>query len=305
MTHFFKKSPAFTIKKNSTSLFFSGLLICLVPMTGCSTFKKNDPIKTSPSATEEVYFKEAQADIEKSRYDDAEKKLDDIRIFYPVGRFSKQALLELIFVKFKQDDFTASALLADKFIQSYPTHPQADYAWYVKGVAHMYEGQGGLLQYTNLNTAHRDISHLRNAYVAFDNLIKRFPNSRYVNDASKRMYFIYNQYAEHEIHVARFNIKRKAYLGAAERAKVVFLGFPQSPQTPEALATLAYSYDKLGMQDTANRYKNLLKLNYPQLLDGNTVLLEKSRSEGSWLNTLTLGLMGRPALSGNADFIQK
>lgn len=275
-------------------------------LNGCTSINNlfNDKKATErgiAKESEEAYFKKAQKDIARKRYTDAEKALDDLRTFYPVGLYSKQALLDLIYVKFQKGEYQQAALVADRFIKNYPSHQQVDYAWYAKGVANMNGGFSGLMKFTNLNQAHRDTSFLRAAFVDFENLVQRFPNSRYTPDAVQRMYHIYNQFAEHEINVARFNLKRKAYLGAAERAKTVFLGFPQSPQTPEAIATLAYAYGKLGMTDHEAKYKKLLQANYPHLLQGDSVRLAAARTGASWLNRMSLGLFGQAASTSTAN----
>ena len=89
--------------------------------------------------------------------------------------------------------------------------------------------------------------------------------------------------------------------------------FPQTPQVPEALATIAYGYDKLGDQATSKQYIEVLKLNYPNLVksDG-SVNLRAARSEGSWVNRATLGVFGREAQTStnteqnqNSDDTQK
>jgi outer membrane protein assembly factor BamD len=98
------------------------------------------------------------------------------------------------------------------------------------------------------------------------------------------------------MNAARFNIKRKAWLAAVERSLWVVEHYPQTPQVPEALATIAYGYDKLGDTQTSKQYIEVLKLNYPNLVkaDG-SVNLRAARSEGSWINRATLGVFGREA----------
>lgn len=69
------------------------------------------------------------------------------------------------------------------------------------------------------------------------------------------------------MNAARFNVKRKAWIAAAERSQWVIEHYPQTPQVPEALATLAYSYDQLGDKATSQQYIEVLKLNYPSLVN--------------------------------------
>ncbi|MBL8320761.1 MAG: outer membrane protein assembly factor BamD, partial [Acinetobacter sp.] len=83
-------------------------------------------------------------------------------------------------------------------------------------------------------------------------------------------------------------------LAAVERSLWVVEHYPQTPQIPEALATIAYGYGKLGDQATAQQYIDVLKINYPELVksDG-TVNMRAARSEGSFLNRATLGIFGK------------
>ena len=160
----------------------------------------------------------------------------------------------------------------------------------------MEQNYDGLLRYTSLKQAHRDVSYLKVAYQNFVDFIRRFPSSTYAVDAAQRMKFIGNELAESEMNAARFNIKRKAWLAAVERSQWVVEHYPQTPQIPEALATIAYGYDQLGDKTTSQQYIEVLKLNYPNLVkaDG-SVNLRAARSEGSFINRATLGVFGREA----------
>ena len=279
------------------------LSLSLLGLTGCQTLKNNtslgkkaDIIATKANKSEQGYYNSAQSNLKKENYNSAIKDLTDLRTFYPVGQYSEQALLDLMYAQFIHGDYLDAAASADRFIQLYPTNAQTDYAHYTRGVANMQAGGKGLMQYTALSQAHRDTSYPRLAFANFQELIGRYPNSAYAPDAAQRMRYIYNQFAESEMDSARWYIKRKAYAAAANRAKWVFQYYPQSVQTPEAVATIAYSYDKLGMKDTAQQYKQLLALNYPQLLDKNgNVHLTKARTKPSLPNIVTLGILGRSA----------
>ena len=51
-------------------------------------------------------------------------------------------------------------------------------------------------------------------------MVTRFPESRYAEDSAARMRYLVNALASHEVHVARYYMKRGAYLAAANRAQV-------------------------------------------------------------------------------------
>lgn len=285
------------IKVTSLSL----LTVTMIGLNGCqslkskSLFGKKDEVKTVKAEnSEQGYYNEAQNNLSKGNYAKATANLNDLRTFYPVGEYSEQALLDLMYAQYQHGDYLDAVASSEKFIQLYPTNPQVSYAYYVRGVANMQTASSGVLKYAKLNPAHRDTGYYKLAFSNFQELIAKYPSSQYAPDAAQRMRYIYNQFAESEMQAARWYIKRKAYLASANRAKWVFQHYTQTPVVPEAIATMAYSYDKLGMTDTANQYKQLLKINYPDLLsnDGN-VLLENTRSSGDWLNKLSFGVLGK------------
>ncbi|AZN67062.1 MULTISPECIES: outer membrane protein assembly factor BamD [Acinetobacter] len=262
---------------------------------GCSSNpSKKEVVDKGPQSSEQVYFEKALKSLERNQYTDAVKSLEALDTYFPTGQYTQQAQLELLYAKFKQKDYEGTIALADRFIRLNPQHPNVDYAYYVRGVANMEMNYDSLIRYTSLKQAHRDVSYIKVAYQNFVDLIRRFPSSQYSVDAAQRMKYIGQELAESEMNAARFNIQRKAWLAAAERARWVLEYYPQTPQTPEALATLAYSYQQLGDKTTSQQYIEILKLNYPNLVKSNgEVNLRAARKEGSWVNRATLGLLGR------------
>ena len=273
---------------------------------GCSTLtKKKEVVDTGPQNSEQAYFDKAQKALERGQYSDAEKSLEAMDTYYPTGDYTQQAQLDLLYTKFKKKDFEGAVALADRFIRLNPQHPNADYAYYVRGVANMEQNYDGLLRYTSLEQSHRDVSYLKVAYQNFTDFIRRYPSSPYAVDAALRMKFIGQELAESEMNAARFNLRRKAWLAAVERSQWVVEHFPQTPQIPEALATMAYGYNKLGDTATAQQYIDTLKLNYPNMVKSNgEVNIRAARRDGSWLNKATLGVLGRETKVQDASDIR-
>lgn len=273
---------------------------------GCSSNpSKKDVVDKGPQSSEQVYFEKAQKSLERNQYTDAVKSLEALDTYYPTGQYTQQAQLELLYAKFKQKDYEGTIALAERFIRLNPQHPNVDYAYYVRGVANMEMNYDSLIRYTSLQQSHRDVSYIKVAYQNFVDLIRRFPSSQYSVDAAQRMKYIAQELAESEMNAARFNIQRKAWLAAAKRAQWVIEHYPQTPQTPEALATLAYSYQKLGDTATSQQYVDILKLNYPNLVKSNgEVNLRAARKDSSWVNRATLGLLGRQSKTVDSKNIE-
>ena len=265
-------------------------------LVGCSSNPKKDVVDTGPKSSEQIYFDKAQKALDRGQFSDAAQSLEAIETYYPTGQYIQQAQLDLLYTRFKQKDYQAVVALADRFIRLNGQHPNVDYAYYIRGVANMEQNYDGLIRYTSLQQAHRDVSYLKVAYQNFVDFIRRYPSSQYAVDAAQRMKFIGQELAESEMNAARYNVKRKAWLAAVERGLWVIEHYPQTPQIPEAIATVSYGYEQLGDKATAKQYSDLLKLNYPRLVKSNgEVDLNAARHDGSWLNKATLGIFGRSA----------
>ena len=273
-------------------------------MVGCSSNPKK-VTDTGPKSSEQIYYDKAQRALDKGQYLEAAQQLEALDRYYPTGQYTQQAQLDLMFSRLQQKEYAMAVALADRFIRVYPQHPQLEYAYYLRGVANMEQNYDGLLRYTSLQQAHRDISYLKVAYQNFDEFIRRYPSSTYAVDAAQRMEYISHEIAENEMNIARFNVERKAWVAAIQRARWVLEYYPQAPQTPEALATIAYAYDKLGDSASADKYKALLQTNYPRLIKNNgEVNLRAARKPANSLNRFSLGLLGRSASSASAHEVK-
>jgi outer membrane protein assembly factor BamD len=69
--------------------------------------------------------------------------------------------------------------------------------------------------------------------------------------------------AMHEVHIARYYIKRKAYVAAANRASGVIENYQRTPAVPYALEVLKEAYAKLELPDRANDIERIYQQNYP------------------------------------------
>ena len=276
------------------------LLALSVNLVGCQTFKNLtggkdvDAVETAEKS-EQAYYNDAITQIDKGRYTQAIEDLTNLRTFYPTGQYAEQALLDMMYAQYESGKYEMAAASAEQFIRLYPSNPQVSYAYYVRGVANM-QGSSEGLKLFKLNQAERDTAYFRLAFANFQELINKYPNSPYTPDAAQRMTFIYNQFAESEMSAGRWYIEREAYVAAANRAKWVFQYYPLSESIPEAIAVLAYSYDKLGMTDLANEYKTLLQINYPTWLTRDGRVKLSTKRDRSWFNKLTFGQLGRSGM---------
>ena len=269
------------------------LLFLSLSIGGCS----KDEVEVDLETTEQAAYSSAQASLSAGNYQGAIQKLQLLESRFPFGRYAEQAQLEIIFAYFKSAQPEAARAAADRFIRLHPTHPSLDYAYYLKGMVSFEQDKNFLSSFIPMDPSTRDPGAARKSFDDFSQLLRRFPDSEYAPDAQQKMKYLRNLIAASEVNVARYYIKRGAYVAAANRGRWVFENYQGAASVPDALAVMVEAYKLLNMEKLADQTLSVLNKNYPDHdsldEDGN---FRKTKSikeaEGGWLNRITFGLIG-------------
>lgn len=231
-------------------------------ISGCALFGSPTEVDDTKGWTAERIYQEGAAKMQNREYDKAIVYFQKLESRYPNGRYATQAQLETAYAQYKKEDPISTVATADRFIKLHPNHPNVDYAYYLKGLA-VFNERGIIEKFTKQQVSDRDPRALKDSFAAFKDLITRYPKSRYVKDATQRMVYLANSLSEHELHVARYYMKRKAYVAAINRAKYVLEYYPQAPNVEEALVIMISAYGFMDLDDLKNDTLRILKTNYP------------------------------------------
>src|SRR5437764_6525290 len=215
-------------------------------LVGCSGLSSKD--ETQGWSAERLYG-EAKDSMSSRDWAKAIKYLEKLQARFPYGRYAQQAQLEVAYAQWKDGERASAIAAADRFIKLYPNHPNVDYAWYLKGLVNFNELQGVLSWLTTPDMSDRDPKAAREAFLAFKEVLTRFPESKYAEDSAARMRYLLNALAANEVHVARYYMKRGAFVAAANRAQYAIKNYPQAPALEDAMVLLVQAYDALGMSD--------------------------------------------------------
>jgi len=266
------------------------LLIATLALTAaCSS----TPVVDENLSETELY-QQSQEHLENESYTSAVATLKALESRYPFGRYAEQAQLELVYAYYKNMEPEAAKSAAERFIRLHPQHPNADYAYYLKGLASFDKDRGLMARFLPLDMTKRDPGAARDSFNEFAQLVNRYPNSRYAPDAKARMVYLRNLLAAYEIHVAHYYLKRQAYVAAANRGRYVVENLQETPAVGDGLAVMTEAYQRLGLDDLAATSLATLKLNYPEhatLESGEFVAREEEADSRSWLSKATLGLI--------------
>lgn len=266
------------------------LLIATLALTAACSSKQ----VIDENLSEAELYQQAQEHLDNTSYTSAANTLKALESRYPFGRYAEQAQLELIYAYYKNQEPEAAKAAAERFIRLHPQHADVDYAWYLKGLASFDQDRGLLARFLPLDMTKRDPGAARDSFNEFAQLVSRYPNSRYAPDAKARMIYLRNLLATYEIHVARYYLKREAYIAAANRGRYVVENFQQTPAVGDGLAIMTEAYQRLSLDDLAASSLATLKLNYPEhpsLESGEFVPSEEEADTRSWLSRATLGLI--------------
>ena len=241
---------------------FAILLAALVleAAGGCASTGADD--ETIGWSAQRLYG-EAKDEMASKNWTKAIKLLEKLEARYPYGRYAQQAQLEVAYAQWKDNERASAIAAADRFIKLYPNHPNVDYAYYLKGLINFNELTGLLTWLTSPDMTDRDPKATREAFEAFKEVVTRFPESRYADDSAARMRYLVNALASNEIHVARYYMKRSAYLAAANRAQYAIQNYPQTPAVEEATFILVKAYDALGLTDLRDAAARVMRTNFP------------------------------------------
>jgi len=251
------KSPSALIR--ITILLWSVLLI-----SACSS--KKDALNQDEllsQAVEDLYTK-AKSALDRGNYVFAIQNYQRLEAAFPYGEFTEQAKLDMIFAFDKTGQIEKAVEAAENFIKLYPTHKNVDYAYYMKGVASFEKKVGAVDKFIKGGKKSiRDPKPYRDSQKAFEELIKRYPNSIYADDAKQRIVYIRNALAKRELAIAQFYYDNQTYVAAVNRCKTIIYRYETTPSAEGALVLMEKAYLEMGLDDLAANTHKILLENFP------------------------------------------
>ena len=237
------------------------ILISLLFVAGCHRGAKKEEI-TETLPVDQLYVA-AKAALVEGSVDKASRYYKRLIARFPFGPYTEQSQLELAYAQYKggTDDEAYSTL--NRFIKTYPTQKHVDYAYYLRGVVNFSRQTGFLTRYVGQDMTQRDQGFVNQSFQDFSEMITKFPDSRYSLDARQRMIYLRDNMANSQVNVAKYYLRRGAYLAAANRSRTVIENYQRTPQAGDALAIMVMSYKALGEDKLSADAERVLKQNYP------------------------------------------
>lgn len=240
------------------------LLLATGPLTGCKLLPerfqhhKKEARATGP----DIMYERAQQDLKSQDFSAAIKSLEALLARFPFTPQARQARLDLIYAYYRAHETESAQDAADTFIRENPTHPRIDYAWYIKGLVDFERTPNKIEKLFHADLNARPPQTATRAFASFRKVVEDFPKSEYAPDARLRMIYLRNRLADYDLSVARYYVKRGAWVGAAQRSRSVIEQYDGAPAVREALSIMIKSYERLGQKELADQTRKVYAANY-------------------------------------------
>ena len=191
--------------------------------------------------------------MNRGQYQVAAALFDEVERQHPYSPWARRAQLMSAFNNYAGGKYTESIQTAQRFIQLHPGNRDAPYAYYLIALCY----------YEQISDVKRDQRMSLNALNAFNELIRRYPDTEYAADARLKIDLVNDQLAGKEMEIGRFYQRSSRWLAATIRFRNVVTDYQTTSHAPEALYRLVESYLALGIPEEARRSAAVLGANYP------------------------------------------
>jgi len=222
------------------------------PLAGCATGKNKGDTKYIARDVDTLY-NAAKERLDRGQYKLAAALFDEVERQHPYSVWARRAQLMSDFYYHLARQYTESIASAQRFVSIHPGNRDAPYALYLIAIDY----------YEQIQDVTRDQKLTQNALDAMNELIRRYPDSRYAADARVKVDLIKDHLAGKEMEIGRFYQRRGDWLASVIRFRTVIDQYDTTSHAPEALMRLTESYLELGIPAEAERAAAVLGTNYP------------------------------------------
>ncbi|MAF96731.1 MAG: outer membrane protein assembly factor BamD [Rhodospirillaceae bacterium] len=227
----------------------AALAVLLMLGLGACTTKKKEYVEQPV----ETLYNAAMDALLSQRYGEATKKFDEVERQHPYSQWATKAQLMSAYTYYLNNLYGDAIVGLNRFIQLHPTNKDVAYAYYLKGLSY----------YEQISDIARDQKMTELALTTLNELIKRFPNSKYARDAKIKIDLTHDHLAGKEMEIGRYYQNQGNHLAAINRFRTVVDNYQTTTHVPEALHRLTESYLALGVPEEARKTAAVLGHNFP------------------------------------------
>ncbi|MBC7668094.1 MAG: outer membrane protein assembly factor BamD [Gemmatimonadaceae bacterium] len=227
-------------------------LLVALSVTACAGKHKKPTLAYEERPVELLYSTGANR-LDRGAWNEAVDYFREVERQHPYSEWSRRSILMTGYAHYQGNQYNEAISDADRFIGLYPGNPSASYAYYLKSICY----------FEQVVDVNRDQAATEQALAALRDVVQRYPNSEYAQDARLKIDMVNDQLAGKEMTIGRYYLRNGQTLAAIGRFRTVIDRHQTTSHTPEALYRLVESYMTLGLLDEAKRNGAVLGYNFP------------------------------------------
>ena len=199
----------------------------------------------------EVY-KDGFEELEKGDVLYAAKKFNEAELLYPQSEWAPKSVLLAAYAFYSQNYYSRAIAELERYIKKYPNHKDMDYAHFLLAMCY----------YENIVDEKKDLEPLLLSKKKFEFIIDTYPNTDFAQDSKFKIDLINDILASKEMYIGVYYLKNQKWVAAINRFKNIIENYETTIYVEEALHRLVETNYKIGLEDEAEKYANLLGYNY-------------------------------------------
>lgn len=228
--------------------------VAALGVTGCARTSQATRADQSYVARDvETLYNYAKETLDRKQYKAAAMVFDEVERQHPYSVWARRAQLMSAFSYYMAREYQEAILAAQRFLSLHPGNKDAPYAYYLVAMSY----------YEQIIDVGRDQKVTQQGLDALNELVRRYPNTRYAADARLKIDLARDHLAGKEMAIGRWYQEQGQHLAAINRFRNVVDRYDTTTHVPEALERLVETYLALGVPEEAKKAAAVLGYNYP------------------------------------------
>ena len=134
----------------------------------------------------------------RERYGQAATSFDQVESQHPYSIWATKAQLMAAYAQYENGNYGQAIIAADRFIQLHPGNRDVAYAYYLRAISY----------YVQIVDVERDQKTTELALKSLNDVVRRFPDTKYARDAKLKLDFTRDHLAGKDMEIGRYYLGR-------------------------------------------------------------------------------------------------
>ncbi|MAB09545.1 outer membrane protein assembly factor BamD [Hyphomonas sp.] len=264
------------------------LIAVAVSLTACQNREKRQRELAYVERPVEQLYNQAGRELDQHDYETAILLFNEVERQHPYSEWARKAMMMTAYAHYQRHDYDETIAAAQRYISLHPGGTEAAYAYYLIAIS----------QFEQIVDVGRDQGMTVQTKASLQDVLRRFPDSKYARDAQVKLDMVNDQLAGKEMEVGRWYLRSNQTLAAINRFRTVVKDYDETSHSEEALYRLVEAYLSLGMRPQATEAAATLGYNYPdsdwyrmayQLMTSEGIMIDTSAPKRTLLQRLIPG----------------